>query len=80
MHIFMTTPMHFSIGDLYHSRGIHFQNKNVNRNGFFSGLGRSLDPNMDLVWKATPYILQSKLKESYFRPKPTDATDASLLE
>jgi len=44
------------------------------------GLGRSLDPNMDLVWKATPYILQSKLKESYFRPKPTDATDASLLE
>ena len=31
------------------------------------GLGRSLDPNMDLVWKATPYIMESRLKELYFR-------------
>ena len=29
------------------------------------GLGRSLDPNMDLVWKATPYIMESKLKDMY---------------
>jgi len=35
------------------------------------GLGRSLDPNMDLVWKATPYILQSKLKDAYFRNRKT---------
>ena len=34
------------------------------------GLGRSLDPNMDLLWKATPYILQSKLREVYVKPKP----------